>query len=354
MKLRLNKILFLLLSITVLYGKNIKYANFDIHTLTIPKDGLLVNTGYLISNDNIDIFHLRDSSLGNSVSNLNGFEFEALYGISDNMMMGYRVAREELGYNSYTLTNTKNDIFFRYHLFDNKLAKFNSGVSIDIGFVNNTMDDLYLTNISDINSMAKRYFPGKNIYIKQEDDGRLKLYKGNQYSNLKYYPWIGLENTNDNSFYLRAISGFYKKDNYIDFFVGAKRTHIKSQLVANQELTHLASLNGYTLQKNLDRYENMFFGGISVACEIKNFILEGKYEYDLFQRESNLGYINSNHIIDLSLDYKLTKHLLVYTSAKVMLNQLNGQIPYLYNQYTQTTFDHKYGYAKFGFVYYFK
>jgi hypothetical protein len=351
-KLKLNKILFLLLIFTFSYSKNLKYANLDVHTLTLPKNALLVNGGYLMVNDKVDVLHLRDSSLSNAVSDLKGGEFETLYGISDRFMVVYKVAREKFTYNSYTIYNTKNDIYFRYHLLD-ELGKFNSGLSFDFGFVNNTMDDLYLTNLDDINKAAKRYYPDKNIHIDKDSDGRLTLHVDNNSENLNYYPWVGLVNTNDNSFYLRVLSGFYKRHTYINLFLGAKKTKIKSRLVANDELVEKAKKHGYNIEKNLDRNENMFFGGMSFSREFYKFILEGSYEYDRFQRDKNLGYMNSNHILDLSLGYKVNSRFLLYVGGKAMLHQLNGQIPYLYNQYTQTSYDHKYGYAKLGFVYYF-
>ena len=355
MQSKLNKILFLLVGVTSLYAQNFKYANFDLHSLTIPKNTIFINAGYMVVNKSIDIFKMRDLTLNGSIGDLNGLALGVLYGISKNIMVSYKFTRENIKYNGNTLTNTKNDIYLRYHLFGDTSAKFNSGVSLDVGFVNNSMNNLYVTNIADINTLAKRYFPNKNVFIKQESNGALSLYNGNTYTdNLQYNPWVGLQNTSDNSLYLRALSGFHKQYYSIDFYAGVKRTKIKNELVVNDELAQIALSHGYNLQRNLNRDENMFFAGTSVAYEINNFIIEGMYEYDRFQRNSSLGYMNSNHIIDMSLDYRLTKHLLLYTSAKLMLHQLNGQIPYLYNKYTQTTYDHKYGYAKFGFVYYFQ
>ena len=36
-----------------------------------------------------------------------------------------------------------------------------------------------------------------------------------------------------------------------------------------------------------------------------------------------------------------------------MFQQFNSSLPYLYNKYTQTQFDKKYGFAKFGLAYKF-
>jgi hypothetical protein len=62
---------------------------------------------------------------------------------------------------------------------------------------------------------------------------------------------------------------------------------------------------------------------------------------------------NYNNIVDIEFDYALNEKWSLYLSGTAMSNQFNGVIPYLYDEYTKTTFDHKYGWAEVGLIYSF-
>jgi len=91
--------------------------------------------------------------------------------------------------------------------------------------------------------------------------------------------------------------------------------------------------------------------GFNYTLESKDFIYEIGFEYDKFIRDEGLDYIDFNYIIDADISYKLSKQILLFAGAKIMYRQLNGEIPYLYNEYSQTSYDHKYGYTKYGLQY---
>jgi len=356
--LKLNKVVVSLLLITAtLFAKNANYAVSDIHTLTIPKGSFNFTASYMLINDTIDLLNIKQAEFGananfNSLGDMNGFELGGAYGLQDDLMMSYKFAQQNIGFNNNEFENTKNEIFLRYNILQNSSTIFNSGVSLDIGFINNTLKNIYISDINDINKLSKRY-SNENFQI-VPDNGGLSVVNNNQSTQLSYYPWVGLKDTSDNSFYLRAIAGINTDNGLYDFYVGIKHTKIKNTITANQELLSLAATNNYDIYKDLQRDENMFFLGTSILQEISDFVLEFAYEFDYFKRDAGLDYINFNHIIDLSLDYKLSKNLLLFAGGKILYRQLNGQIPYLYNQYTQTTYDHMYGYAKFGLTYKFK
>jgi len=166
-------------------------------------------------------------------------------------------------------------------------------------------------------------------------------------------PWVALKDTNDKSFYLRLLAGIYFNKSAMDFYIGLKRTTIKNTATVNQDLLDKAEQQGYDLLKVLDRDETMYMLGFNYTLESKDFIYEFEFEYDKFQRYRGLDYIDYNYIVDAGISYKMTKNFLLFSGARVMYRQLNGEIPYLYNKYSQTSYDHKYGYARFGMQYSF-
>jgi len=58
-------------------------------------------------------------------------------------------------------------------------------------------------------------------------------------------------------------------------------------------------------------------------------------------------------VINATLAKHIGENWMIYGGVKLMYRQFNGEIPYLYNTYTQSTFDHKYGYVRFGIGYRF-
>lgn len=352
MQLQLNKTILFFLTTCALYGENTNYASLDIHTLTIPKESIFLNLSYLTLNSTVDFLNIRESTLSpsskyNTAGDMDGLELGIMYGLSDNVMLSYKLTRQNIEYNGNNFINTKNEIFARYNTLQNQNSFLNSGLSLDVGFINNRLNDYYITNISDINSLSSKF----NI---NESNGELIAHAEGAVAGdvvLKYYPWVGFEETYDNSLYLRALTGFHTTNGLYDFYIGVKRTRINNVLTANNELLEADSSN--ELFKNLARDETMFFAGTSLAYEISDYVIEFMYEYDYFQRESGLDYAKTNHIIDLNFVYKITKNASLYTGAKLMFQQLNGEIPYLYNEYSQEKYDRKYGYAKFGFLYHF-
>ncbi|MEA3353047.1 MAG: hypothetical protein U9Q33_04425, partial [Campylobacterota bacterium] len=84
-----------------------------------------------------------------------------------------------------------------------------------------------------------------------------------------------------------------------------------------------------------------------------DYILEFNYEYNKLFRDKKLEYMNKNNIINMFLSKKISDNVLVYLGGRAMFQQFNTDIPYLYNQYSQTQFDKKYGFAQLGLIYSF-
>ena len=69
------------------------------------------------------------------------------------------------------------------------------------------------------------------------------------------------------------------------------------------------------------------------------------------KRKKELNFIDYNHILKGSIGYFLNKRTILSFSGTYLHRQFNGEIPFLYNKYTQTTFDHPYGWIQFGITY---
>jgi hypothetical protein len=91
--------------------------------------------------------------------------------------------------------------------------------------------------------------------------------------------------------------------------------------------------------------------GFNYTLEGSKTIYEFGFEYDKFIRDDGLDYIDYNYIFDLSITRLLNEHIALSLGSRIMYRQLNGQIPYLYNKYSQNSYDHKYGYAFAGILF---
>lgn len=75
-----------------------------------------------------------------------------------------------------------------------------------------------------------------------------------------------------------------------------------------------------------------------------------RYEYLRLDRSAELDAVKENHILKADLVLPVTPHWALNLGATYYRRQLNGVIPFLYNRYTQSTYDHDYGTAHLGVV----
>jgi len=338
-----------------LWGNNFDYISGDIHTLTQTPDKVGINLEYILLNDTVDVLNLKDKEFdaktSNAIGDLSGEKIGLTYGFNDTLMMRYNLSRQNLEYNNNKMNNTKNEFFVRKNFLQNDKKNF-SGISLDVGAISNQLGNYYISNIDDINEVSKRYYVDKS-YKLQKSNGNLYAVSENSSTALSYQPWVGIEDTNDMNFYFRAITGLNTENDMIDIFLGVKKTKISNKLVANKELVDVAKSHNIEIEKDLSRSEINYFAGFSGRHQWDFLGIEYLYKYDRFQRDSGLDYVNFNHTVDITFDWQLEENLFLYMGGRAMYRQLNGEIPYLYNQYSQTTYDHEYGYSKFGLIYNF-
>ena len=104
---------------------------------------------------------------------------------------------------------------------------------------------------------------------------------------------------------------------------------------------------------DISRGEKQALVGLSYKIELGRLLLEANYEYNRIFGRDIINDNNHNQIVNAAISTIITKNLLVFIGGKLMLNQFNGVIPYLYNEYTASKYDKKYGYMRVGFVYNF-
>jgi len=288
------KPLLLLLSLSSFSQADISATTQDIRAFVLPKDTLTIRGSYLRANDAIDVLNLNDKAeAGNIYSGLDdssGVDFSLGYGAHQFFSLYYDFEALNVHYAGSNVKNKKNELYARVNFYDTPHYSFDD-FSMDLGYIHNSADDF--NNLSDLS---------------------------------------------DDSYYVRLLLGSKFTTALLNFYTGFKYSSINTTLGAS----------------NHDRKEKALMLGMSYTQEISNYILDANYEYmRMIGRGSALAENKSNHQINLNLSRALNQNFLIFVGTKIMLNQFNGVIPYLYNTQTQSAFDKTYALARVGFVYNF-
>ena len=228
-------------------------------------------------------------------------------------------------------------------------------MSFDFGIKFNKADNINYDNPKYLEILAKKFLNVKNIKIQNNKIGVIKNNGETEILNLKNNPSIKLSNMKDISPFITLSAEKEFQYAFVSLFSTLSYTKISTDIKANINPANdatKAKLKNYKLSKNLDRNENTLNIGFNITTKTP-VITEFSYKYLRIFRDKGLNYINYNHIINLDFIKPVKKNWFVYLGGKLMYRQFNGVIPYLYNKYSQTTFDHKYGWARIGVGYYF-
>lgn len=359
MRQSIKIVMFLLLNFSTLNAINYNKTTGNICLCPLPANTLQTKISYNRINDTIDVLNIKEQELGSnpnygSIGDASGLDISLGYGINDFSALYYDYEYLSVHYADARLRNKKHDIFTKINLYHNKNNLFQT-FSVDLGYVRNYANDINIKNISTLNSMVQKMRPGTKIQFDGQGIiyGNSALYIFDQ--NGIVVPSIKIADMSDSSFYARVLSGLEFENSVLDFYAGVKKTSIKSYVTLEPSDAPIISA---ALQEfgNLDlkRDEKTIFGGFNYALSYKSFIFEGGYEYlKIFGRSFKLNATDDNHIFNGAITKIVTDDFKVFIGGKAMLNQFNGVIPYLYNEYTKHRYDKKYGYAKVGFIYNF-
>ena len=347
-----------LLTSTLFAHTGFSYAVSDKHALPLPKKSLQIKASYLKVNDTIDVLNLKEKkfkSLG-SIGDMDGYSLALRYGLSDRDSIFASGQRWNVDYGDSTLKNNKIDFFNRYLLLHKPDAFFNN-LSIDVGFSQDSANDIVISNDRSLNALIKKIKPNGKYRFNDgsivSGDTTLTLYdkQGN-----KIYPHISIGDLSDRSYYARLLVGkTFSQSSILDFYVGCKYTTITTKIsfYPNNNSFVNGLIKNYKIP-NMNRDEKNINIGFSYLLQMYGFIGEFNYEYNKMLRSSDVSYLDYNHIVDASLGRKIGENALIYIGGRLMMEQFNSDIPYLYNRYTKTQFDHKYGFAKIGLLYRFQ
>jgi hypothetical protein len=342
--------------VAVLNAENIKYAVLDKHAYLPESKQFDISLHYNKINDAIDVLNLKKSelkSIGQSygeLGDMDGLGIKLRYSPTDNIALFASYEKDNIDYSSDTLTNDRINLFIKYN--------YKDIVTFDFGYIRNWTDNLAVKNEAMLNGMIKKLFPGTSTkiedgtvyhngidYVLYDDDGN------------KIYPYIGINNAQDNSFYLTMLMAKRVSDQTIlDFYIELKYTKTSSDIAIEPSNNSIieGTFSQYNFETDLGHSEMNYIAGFNVNCSFfKSSFFEFNYEYIYSDRDKEIDYITSNHTIKAYLGTGISDNAMIYIGGQAMYRQFNNEIPYLYNQYTQTTFDHKYGYAEVGINYNF-
>ncbi len=284
----------LLLGVSSLSQADIAATTQDIRAFVLPEDTLTIRASYNRANDAVDFLNLNDKAddgdIYSGLGDSSGVDFSLGYGAHQFLSLYYNFEALNIHYAGASVENRRNELFARINFYDTPHYSFDD-FSLDVGYIRNTADNF--NNLSDLS---------------------------------------------DNSYYMRLLLGSRFTSALLNFYGGFK----------------YSSINTTQNATNLDRDERALMAGFSYTQEMSNYILDANYEYmRIFGRESALGENKSNHLINLNLSRAFSENFLIFIGTRIMLNQFNGIIPYLYNTQTQSAFDKTYSLMKVGFVYNF-
>jgi hypothetical protein len=349
----LKKLVFLFILIINLFAIETIYVSPH-HAYTLDKNKKLLIFEYQKINDTLDIFNLKDKKLSSSfgsIGDMNGFKLNFIYGLKNNLTILTTFQKQTIQYGSGNLINYYYNISGKYKFYENEhnYAAFDIGLKSNIGKKINFSNKKYLENL------AKKFLNVKQVKIQNNKIGVIKNDGTTEFLNLKEPPSIDIDNLKDNSIYFTLNYEKFVKRIAFDIFSTFKYTKIYTDIKANiipADTSTQNKLSKYNLSKNLNRDEKSIDLGFNIAYKAP-IIVNFSYLYKRIFRDKDLNYINYNHIITLNFIKPITEKFFVYIGGKAMYRQFNGEIPYLYNKYSQTTFDHKYGWANVGIGYSF-
>lgn len=343
--------------------ESFNFQFLDTHAFVLPKDRAQIKLGYLRMNDAIDILNIKEKEIGNleskygSIGDMTGIEIEGRYGLTNRDSLFLNIEQWSVAYSSSKLKNHHFEFFERHLLRENGYSFFNTIVA-DAGIIYDKADDLHIKNDNLINKMIQKIKPGSKIKIKDGtivyNDLTLTFYDKN---GNKIYPHIVTTNMSHKAIFARV--GIGKRFGYkalLSFYTGVRRSRATSKVepAPKGKNSFLDKQFEKVHTVNFDRYETMADFGISYALVLsRKWLGEINYEFDKFFRGDELSYMDTNHILNASLTRAINRKVSIFAGGKIMLHQFNTDLPYLYNKYTKTQFDKKYGFINVGLIYSF-
>jgi hypothetical protein len=351
----LNKLLLIIFFTISLFAEKPKMMNYgvlDNHAFVLPSGWINAQFSNLQTNKTVDIFDIRSTEIdgledfGTTFGDMNGFEGRVGIGLTKRNSLFFKYSYQNIEYAGANLKNSRVDLWNRFQLYRNNYSIFNA-ISVDVGYRGNSAEDITISNYRLMNSFVKKidssYAIGNSGEIYKND---VRIFATDSNGNF-VLPEFTTKNMSSNSGYLKFLLGNRIGDKTVlDLYTSYIFTDISTDIDVSPN-----DLVPNSLETDLSRSETAMNFGFSLISEFRYFIFEFNYDYYRMYRDSNLDHENSSHNIETLISIPVSKELSFFAGGKIMFQQMNSDVPYLYNEYTQTQFDRKYGFARFGLIY---
>jgi hypothetical protein len=309
-------------------------------------------------NESLDVLNIsqaksseqRDYVSNNIVTN---------YSPTANSLLNFTLSSQVINYGHFNLNILSYGGYGRY------VFKPSSSVTVgvDVGFRGNKGNKVSMASASAIESYINKL--GKNIQASESND---YLWLTKNYDNLSVsagfpkssHPEISIDSMSDQTFYGRSSIAMVFETFSPSLYIELGHTAISTTIDTNMDdIAGNSFKDLFTTYTNfpisLDRNENYATAGFNLAINTPfNTTLTTNYEYKKLFRENGLNFLNTNHTLEMLLTYNITSNLGVNVGGTYLYRQFNGTIPFLYNKYSQTSFDHPFGWCQVGINYTFR
>lgn len=324
-----------------------------------PKGQVEISLEYLMMNDTVDIFDIRDEEIESVNRNLQSTTLGDLNG--GRLLINYGLLSLTTLHGEYTYRNVDLSVSdFQVHSLELSVRQGLLGyeskgwplVALDAGVRLNFGEDIHFDQIDRINSVLRLVNPDLSINDTGSDlvfsDGtnNYEVSKAGR-DPLK----ASIEDLLDHTWFIRLTVGKPLGPVLPNLFAEYGHNEIDSRITSNIDQYLPASIFPAVsaLPLELDRSENYWKVGCNLHFSLP-FDLQGylEYHYLRMDRDNGLDFVDYNHVVKGNLAYFLTDYLAINLGASYYSRQFNGVIPFLYNEYTQTGFDHDYAFVHMG------
>ncbi len=320
----------------------------------IPSKYLEINSDYGLLNSSVDILNLKSQmtkSLKNYGANIGNYEHESVlinYGLTDTVMLHGSYIKRKLNFGTGNLKINSYNFYIK--------KSFNSIFSFEIGYKRNKADNLKMSDVNEMNYYLQKFQTNLSIEVERNYFWLTRKYPTMTLSIgfLKTEdPYFVLKDMNDSSNYYKLIIGKAYKIFYPNFFIEYGKTDINTKIDSNilKMIPDRYKTRFPSMPYNLHRKESYYKIGFSLFIKTPfHTLTQVQYSFIKLYRSKDLNYVNYNHIFKGKIGYFLNRYIILTLGGKLFYRQFNGEIPFLYNKYTQTTFDHPYGWVEFGLI----
>ena len=289
---------------------------------------------------------------------MKGCQVQLNYGLLDKTTLQAGFIYRDLDYGFDTLEIQSYDIAFKQSL----IAQTDNWIpfmAIDAGVRFNNAADLIHDEDNEINSIISKFsLPGirvrtdnSYVWFDRISNGTTTSYGvlKNGRPGLKFT----IKNMSDITPFIRLTAGKRYGIFRPNLFLEYGYTSIESKLDSNVKayLPEEISNRVPRLPIDLSRHENFLKAGFGFTA---NFPLKTtamlEYNYIKLFRDNDLDYVDYNHVLKAEINYAVNARLFFNIGGMYYYRQFNGIMPFLYNDYSQTSFDHRYGRAHIGFT----